>query len=397
MAMPSGQNWTVVRTNHQLRKILPDDTVRFEVRDDAGATIKQIQLLGPEIRKKGLWKDITNKALGGVPGLQKEGTDGVITSARFVLYPAYKAKQTLCLEFFGADFDEASHLIVELSRAFPFPADHQETLLALEHFDDEYIRAIGYKVKAARAETPLAVLLIDVAGENEEQTTRGVERIRALLAGHPNTVMFVARNKAEATRFWQDRKKLGAIARRTNAFKMNEDIVLPLEALAGFAHYINAVNIDEERFTQLRFATRAEELLAKIMLREDPEQFAAQAAAREGLFAAFRARVQSEEPRALRSLAALREFEHSLARLNARLPSVLEALERASKHIRDRRIVVATHMHAGDGNVHVNIPVLSNDRDMLERVDHRIDEVMAKVVSLWRRGLGRAWQSASPS
>jgi FAD/FMN-containing dehydrogenase len=53
--------------------------------------------------------------------MQKEGTDGVITSAMFVLYPEYKAKQTLCLEFFGPDFDEASRVILELSRAFPFP------------------------------------------------------------------------------------------------------------------------------------------------------------------------------------------------------------------------------------------------------------------------------------
>ena len=54
------------------------------------------------MRKKGLWKDITNKALGGVPGLQKEGCDGVITSAEFILYPEYEVKRTLCLEFFGA-------------------------------------------------------------------------------------------------------------------------------------------------------------------------------------------------------------------------------------------------------------------------------------------------------
>jgi FAD/FMN-containing dehydrogenase len=114
-----------------------------------------------------------------------------------VLYPEYKAKQTLCLEFFGPDFDEASRVILELSRAFPFPADDQETLLALEHFDDEYIRAIGYKVKAARAQTPRAVLLIDVAGNSVEQASRGVERIRALLAQHPNTLLFAARDAAE--------------------------------------------------------------------------------------------------------------------------------------------------------------------------------------------------------
>ena len=117
MAMPSGRRWTVRRTDHALRKILPDDTVTFEVSDQDGSVVKTIRLRGSDVRKKGLWKDITNKALGGVPGLQKEGTDGVITSAEFILYPEYEVKRTLCLEFFGPDFDEASRVILQLSRA----------------------------------------------------------------------------------------------------------------------------------------------------------------------------------------------------------------------------------------------------------------------------------------
>ena len=121
MAMPSGRRWTVRRTDHALRKILPEDTVTFEVADEDGAVVKTVGLRGADVRKKGLWKDITNKALGGVPGLQKEGTDGVITSAEFILYPEYEVKRTLCLEFFGPDFDEASRVILQLSRAFPFP------------------------------------------------------------------------------------------------------------------------------------------------------------------------------------------------------------------------------------------------------------------------------------
>jgi FAD/FMN-containing dehydrogenase/Fe-S oxidoreductase len=382
MAMPSGQRWTVRRTNHQLRKIMPQDVVTFDVVNEQGSPVKQIELRGTEIRKNGLWKDITNKTLGGLPGMQKEGTDGVITSATFVLYPAYKAKQTLCLEFFGPDFEEASHVILELSRAFPFPEEDQETLLALEHFDDEYIRAIGYKIKAARTQTPRAVLLIDVAGNTVEQATRGVERIRTILAEHPNTLMFVARDAAEAQRFWADRKKLGAIARRTNAFKMNEDIVLPLEALAEFAHFVDDVNIEEERYSQLLFAQRAEEILSAPIEGEDAEQLATKVSAWSELCANFRQQVEGLEDKTLRSLAALQEFRDGLERLVRGYPSVLESLERAHNEVRDRRIVLATHMHAGDGNVHVNVPVLSNDRPMLKRTDMRIDDVMAKVISL---------------
>jgi FAD/FMN-containing dehydrogenase/Fe-S oxidoreductase len=382
MAMPGGQRWTVRRTNHQLRKIMPQDVVTFDVLDEQNSQAKQIELRGTEIRKKGLWKDITNKALGGLPGLQKEGTDGVITSASFVLYPEYKAKQTLCLEFFGPDFDEASRVILELAHAFPLPADDQEALLALEHFDDEYIRAIGYKVKAARAQTPRAVLLIDVAGNTAEQAGRGVERVRALLERHPNTMLFVARDAAESERFWADRKRMGAIARRTNAFKMNEDIVLPLDALAEFAHFVDGVNTEEERYSQLCFARRAEEILTAPLASEDAEQFATKTSAGLELCAAFRGQVESLDAKTLRSLTVFQEFRHGLNRLMRGYPTVLDQLDRAHQELRKCRIVLATHMHAGDGNVHVNVPVLSNDKPMLDRAYKRIDEVMAKVVVL---------------
>jgi D-lactate dehydrogenase (cytochrome) len=163
---------------------------------------------------------------------------------------------------------------------------------------------------------------------------------------------------------------------------MNEDIVLPLESLAEFAEFVDQVNIAEERYSQLQFAARCEELLTRLMTKEDPEQFAAQAATREELFAQFRQQVEAEEDKSLRSLTLLKTFRHSIERLMRGYPSILEALDKAYQEVRDRRIVLATHMHAGDGNVHVNVPVLSNDRPMLKRTDMRIDDVMAKVVAL---------------
>ena len=372
MAMPSGRQWTVRRVDHQLRKILPEDTVTFEVVDQDGAPRQRIALSGGEIRKKGLWKDITNKALGGVPGLQKEGTDGVITSAEFILYPRYPAQRTLCLEFFGPDMEEASKVIVELSRAFPFPNAGEEALMALEHFDDEYVRAIGYRVKAPRAETPKAVLLIDVVGHTAEQAARGVATIRAILQPHPNTLLFEARDAAESKAFWADRKKLGAIARRTNAFKMNEDVVLPLTALAEFAAFLDGLNVEEERFAQGRFVERAGELLDGVTAqRDDPEWLLAKIpAARQRLARAAEA-LRGADAKALRGQLILSEVRRDLAEL-----------DRVHKEVRDRLVVLATHMHAGDGNVHVNVPVLSNDRPMLDRTEHVIDVVMAKVMSL---------------
>jgi len=381
MAMPSGRTWTVRRAGHPLRKILPGDLVTFEV-TEGDQLLRTITLDSGQIRNKGLWKDITNKALGGVPGLQKEGTDGVITSAEFILHPAYEEVRTICLEFFGPDFDEASEVILEIARAFPCPDAGAETLLALEHFDDEYVRAIAYRVKTPRADTPKAVLLIDVAGHDADQARAGVERLRALLEPHPNTFLYEAADAAEARHFWADRKKLGAIARRTNAFKLNEDIVIPLEALATFARFIADLNLQEERHSQTGFVDRAEAAFRDAIPGEDRQRLDAKLPAALRLCEEARPAIAQAQPGPLRSLALLETLRAELAGLAQGYPDLLAALERAHQELRARRIVLATHMHAGDGNVHVNVPVLSNDRAMMERADLVIDIVMAKVVAL---------------
>ena len=381
MALPGGRRIAVRRLGHPLRKILPGDAVEFSVEDEGGLAVRTVRLAGGEIRKPGLWKDITNKALGGLPGMQKEGTDGVITSAEFVLHREYPARRTVCLEFFGSDFDEASQVILALSRAFPFPNDGREALTALEHFDDAYVGAIDYKVKAARPETPRAVLLVDLSGRDQAQVARGVETLRGVLREHPNTALFEARDAAEARRFWADRKRLGAIARRTNAFKVNEDVVLPLPALAEFARFVDAINVAEERFAQLRLVERAEDLL-----RAQPPDEAGWLAGRlpAGLARCGRARHELDRagPAQLRSLAVVHELRTDLAGLLRGAPALVGALDRIHAEVRDRLVVLATHMHAGDGNVHVNVPVLSNDLDMLRRVDGVVDRVMDEVVRL---------------
>jgi FAD/FMN-containing dehydrogenase/Fe-S oxidoreductase len=379
IAMPGGRRLEVRRADHQLRKILPDDPVTWEVREAGGALLETIALTGREIRRKGLWKDITNKALKGLPGVQKEGTDGVITSAEFVLYEAYASSRTLCLEFFGPDMDEASRVILELARAFPNQG--QEVLQALEHFDDEYVRAIGYKVKAPRSEPPKAVLLIDVVGHSAEETARGVGTVRALLARHGNTFLFEAKDKAEAKRFWADRKKLGAIAARTNAFKLNEDIVLPLDALAEFARFCEAMNVEEERASQRAFAWRVREYLDAS--REEDGGFLPEKIARARLRcdAGLQA-IDAAQERELRSLAMAETLRKDLLDLVRGYKQLAEGIEALYAEERRRRIVLATHMHAGDGNVHVNVPVLSNDRGMMARAEGAIDRVMAEVARL---------------
>ncbi len=379
IAMPGG-SFTVRRLDHPLRKILPGDTVRWRVEDAAGSEVRTIALPAGEIRCAGLWKDITNKALGGVPGLQKEGTDGVITAAEFVLHPQYEAAATLCLEFFGDDMDEASEVILELVRAFPDGGG--EALEALEHFDGQYVRAIDYRVKAARAGTPKAVLLVDVVGHDDAQLRRAVATIRAILERHANTEVAVARDAIEAKRFWADRKRLGAIAARTNAFKLNEDVVLPLEALAEFSRWVDAVNLEEERENLGELVRRLRDYFEAAPPQEDPRWADGKITRALDLCEETLEALSWEGAEAMRGGTAIEGLLAQLRELVRGYPALAAGIEGIVGFVRSRLVVLATHMHAGDGNVHVNIPVMSNDRPMLRRAEAAVDRLMEKTAAL---------------
>jgi FAD/FMN-containing dehydrogenase len=78
----------------------------FELRyfDASGKTLERTERLdipGRVFRKEGLGKDVTDKFLAGLPGIQKEGCDGLITSARWVVHRMPPHTRTVCLEFFG--------------------------------------------------------------------------------------------------------------------------------------------------------------------------------------------------------------------------------------------------------------------------------------------------------
>ncbi len=380
ISMPGGKEWRVERVNHPLRKILPADEVKFEVWDRAtGQLAFTVVLRGNEIRKNGLWKDITNKSLKGLPGLQKEGTDGVITSARFVLYPAYEARATFCLEFFGTP-DEASQVNLDLSREFINKGE--EALLSVEHFDEEYIQAIDYKVKSARGGRPNAVVLLDMVSHTPEQLERGRQRLTALLEPHKNTYLFSAKDEAEAELFWQDRKKLEAISRRTNAFKLNEDIVLPLTVLAEFSRYIEQFNIDEEQYSHQQTIKRLQEYLEQSVGQQEDGALSAKLGPAAELCLRTMESLGKAGKRQLRESVYLKELVSALKELFAGYGAIHQGMDRVFKEERNRIIVIATHMHAGDGNVHVNIPVLSNDREMMHRAADTADVIMAKAVEL---------------
>lgn len=380
IAMPGGRLYTVRRTDHPLRKILPEDLVVFEILDESDAPVREVRLRGDEIRKKGLWKDITNKALGGLPGVQKEGCDGVITSAEFILHTAYPEKTTFCLEFFGQDMDEASRVIVRISDEFK--NNGEEALMALEHFDEEYIKAIDYKFKAARSERPKAVLLVDMVAHTPEQIERGITRLQRLLTPFPNTEVFTAKDEEEAERFWRDRKRLGAIAARTNAFKLNEDIVLPLPALAEFARFVDAYNIEEDLHNKEVFIHETLSYLKEAEPVEDPDWLEAKIPMAEELCDAALEKLAQRTEESIRHDAYIHQLMKDLLELFRGYHRVSANIEAIYEKVRARRIIIATHMHAGDGNVHVNIPVFSNDLTMMNRAEKAAEHVMAKAVAL---------------
>jgi len=380
IAMPGQDLLTVQRIDHPMRKILPDDTLHFQVIDRQKKVLRQVILAGTDIRKKGLWKDITNKALKGLPGFQKEGTDGVITSGEFVLHKDYEKKITFCLEFFGDDMDEASRVIVKISEEFF--NNGQEALMALEHFDEEYIRAINYKFKAARSTHPKAVLLIDMVGHTSEQVLNGKKRLEKLLTPYHNTELFTAQDADEAARFWRDRKRLGAIAARTNAFKLNEDIVLPLPALAEFARFVDEYNITEDLFNKEQCIHSITKYLETAEPIEDPDWLEAKIPKADELCDETLSKLALRTVESIRHETLIKKLMSDLLELFSGYKKVSANILKIHQEIRAKRIIIATHMHAGDGNIHVNIPVFSNDREMMKRAEKTAEDVMAKAVEL---------------
>lgn len=381
IAVPGGRMLEVRRLNPTGRRVDPEETISFEVVDLAiGDQLKLIHIHGGQLRKPGLGKDITNKTLEGLPGVQKEGTDGIITSAVFILHRPYPEQRTVCLEFFGEDMEEAAQVIDRISQAF----DQKGPcfLMALEHFDEEYVRAIDYKAKAPSSKSPKAVLLIDIVGHAADQIDMGLARLTALLQEYPNTFMAVARDDNEATRFWRDRKRLGAIAARTNAFKLNEDIVLPLKALAEFAEFVDHLNVEEERSNQQEVIWQLLAYLEKAVPIEDSEWLKAKLPEARQLLKEALAQINLAGRNHLRAETHLHRVRTSMAELLRGFSKVQAEIQRDIAEIRSRRIVVATHMHAGDGNVHVNIPVFSNDREMMLRAAEVADIIMEKTVDL---------------
>jgi FAD/FMN-containing dehydrogenase len=64
------------------------------------------------------------------------------------------------------------------------------------------------------------------------------------IANSRNGEGFIAVSAEARKKFWLDRKRTAAISRHTNAFKINEDVVIPLPRMAEYTDGIERINIE---------------------------------------------------------------------------------------------------------------------------------------------------------
>ena len=408
MVTPDGGWLEVTRLGHNLGKIHDAEVASFELKyfDASGKTLKRTERLdipGATFRKEGLGKDVTDKFLAGLPGVQKEGCDGLITSARWILHRMPEHTRTVCLEFFGHAKD-AVPSIVEIKDFMFAEQKRTGTLLAgLEHLDDRYLRAVGYSTKSKRGGLPKMVLIGDIAGDDPDAVARATSEV-VRIANSRSGEGFIAVEPQARKKFWADRKRTAAISRHTNAFKINEDVVIPLPRMAEYTDGIERINIELSLRNKIELADELEAFLAGGQLPLGKAEQGATIPTPELLAEKLQlALAVVRETRTLwrgwlRDVDALfpQLQDHSLRaswKTQIRDPlgdiftgSDFEPLMAALGEIQQRvlkgRVWIALHMHAGDGNVHTNIPVHSDNYAMLQTAHEAVDRVMALARSL---------------
>ncbi|MDM4767462.1 FAD/FMN-binding oxidoreductase [Pelomonas sp. SE-A7] len=417
MVTPDAKWLEVHRLNHNLGKIHDVEVASFELRyfDASGRKLERTERLdipGRTFRKEGLGKDVTDKFLAGLPGIQKEGCDGLITSARWVVHRMPAHVRTVCLEFFGNPKDCVPS-IVDI-KDFMFAEAKRENgaiLAGLEHLDDRYLKAVGYATKSKRGGLPKMVLIGDIVGDDEAQVARATSEVVRLANGRSGEG-FVAVSADARKKFWLDRKRTAAISKHTNAFKVNEDVVIPLERMGEYTLGIERINIELSLRNKLELAEALQAFFAQgrlplgktddaseIPSAELLEDRVQQAMAllkevgaqwqlwKDGLDEvqlesgrSFFDQLQDKTMRASWRTQILKPLQSIFA--GGAFAAIVEECKRVHKEVLRGRVWVALHMHAGDGNVHTNIPVNSDNYQMLQTAHEAVARIMKLARSL---------------
>ena len=425
MVTPQGEWLEIERYQHNLGRLQDTGSATFHVRRisrDGNKLLEEraIDIPGGAFRKAGLGKDVTDKFLSGLPGIQKEGCDGIITSATFILHRAHEHTRTVCLEFFG-QVREAVPAIVEITSLLnnrTTPTSHsllptpQVFLAGLEHLDERYLKAVGYATKSKRGTRPKMVLVADVVSDDADAAAKAASEI-VRLANLRHGEGFVAVSAEARKKFWLDRARTAAIAKHTNAFKINEDVVIPLPRMGDYCDGVERINIELSLSNKLKLVDALDDFFAgELPLRyQDDEQLGDtellgnRPQQAQQLLAEVRARWQwlldnldaeldgglhtpedkqdavtvfDAVQRHLLRASWKRELREPLRQMfsGGTYQPVLDRCDAIHQGVLKSRVFVALHMHAGDGNVHTNIPVNSDDYGMLQQAYGAVDRIM---------------------
>jgi FAD/FMN-containing dehydrogenase/Fe-S oxidoreductase len=416
MVTPEAKWLEVTRLNHNMGKIHDVEVASFELRyfDASGKKLERTERLdipGSTFRKEGLGKDVTDKFLAGLPGIQKEGCDGLITSARWVVHKMPKYTRTVCLEFFGNAKDAVPSIVDIKDFMFAEAKAGGAILAGLEHLDDRYLRAVGYATKSKRGGLPKMVLFGDIAGDDADVVARATSEVVRLANGRAGEG-FIAVSPDARKKFWLDRKRTAAISKHTNAFKVNEDVVIPLPRMGEYTEGIERINIELSLQNKLALVDALEAFFMKGNLPLGKSDDAGEIASAELL-----------EDRVQQALALLQDVggqwrqwlaqldvvqantgrsyftdlqDHTLraswkTQIKAKLQDIfagsalkpiVDECQKIHGQVLKGRVWVALHMHAGDGNVHTNIPVNSDNYQMLQTAHEAVARIMRLARSL---------------
>ncbi|MFW6314756.1 MAG: FAD-binding and (Fe-S)-binding domain-containing protein, partial [Desulfohalobiaceae bacterium] len=376
MVLPDGRIIQVQRKDHPWHKIYPDQEAVFQVLDEHGELLQEICLQGKEIRTPGLGKDVTNKFLGGLPGVQKEGVDGIITEACFTLNPLLKYSQTLCLEFYGPSMHNAALVIKDLVHLRDRIREQSNlvNMSALEEFGNKYVRAIHYQKKSQRYEgEPISVLLIQLDSNNKRILRDTVWTLVDIAEHYDNVDILVAQNQEQAAAYWEDRHRLSAISKKTSGFKINEDIVIPLDKIPEFSDFLESMNL---KYLALAYK-EALEKISKLPEIDPLDQFLQMEleVTQRILDGEILEQVKGEQEFSLQIHFFFQDLFH-------RYPEQKPILQSIEEELFYSRLEIANHMHAGDGNCHVNIPVHANNQQMQAQAEQVVDRIFAKALEL---------------
>ena len=409
MVTPDSQWLEVTRLNHNLGKIHDAELASFELRyfEADGRTLvrtERLDIAGKTFRKEGLGKDVTDKFLSGLPGIQKEGCDGLITSARWIVHRMPAHTRTVCLEFFGNAKDAVPSMVEIKDFMFAEQKRGGAVLAGLEHLDDRYLKAVGYATKSKKhGGLPKMVLFGDIAGDDADAVARATSEV-VRIANSRQGEGFIAISPEARKKFWLDRKRTAAISRHTNAFKINEDVVIPLPRMAEYTDGIERINIELSLANKIKLCDEldaffrrgnlplgksddANDIPSADLLEDRVAQALVLVADVRTLWAGWRRDVDTLFPQLQ---------DHSLraswkTQLRAPLRTIfggseflpiLEECTTIHKRVLKGRVWAALHMHAGDGNVHTNLPVNSDDYEMLQAAHHAVARIMVLARSL---------------